>query len=61
MIKTTLFLAYNFIPSRKMNQQNNRSNSLNNNEKEKARRYRDALEFREGIAQTEINAFYASQ
>jgi hypothetical protein len=62
MVKTTLFLAYKFIPSYKMNQQNNGiTSSLNNNEEEKARQFRDQIFFWEAMVQIYIDAETAAE
>jgi len=58
MVKTTLFLAYNFITSYKMNQQGGITRSTNN--EATARRLRDEMIFWEAMAQIHNEAVIAS-
>ena len=58
MVKTTLFLAYNFITSYKMNQQGRITRSTNN--KATTRRLRDEMIFWEEISKSHNEAVIAS-
>ena len=54
MLKITLFLAYKFIPLKKMNKQGGITRSTNN--KATACRLRDQMIFREAMAQIDREA-----
>ena len=61
ILKITLFLAYNFIQSEKMNQQKGGiTRSTKDKKAETVRRYRDAMIFWEEIAQVDRDATLAA-